>query len=82
MGDRRSKYRLKSATMARQRNDIEMVFRWRADAGPRLNASFVIFQGIRSSIAKKPYIFVIFQGGGGGGSGSPVSTLDPPMATT
>ena len=28
--------------------------------------SFVIFQGIRTSIAKKPYIFVIFQGGGGG----------------
>ena len=25
--------------------------------------SFVIFQGIRTSIAKKPYIFVIFQGG-------------------
>ena len=29
------------------------------------------FQGIRTSIAKKPYIFVIFQGGGEcGGSGS------------
>ena len=27
--------------------------------------SFVIFQGIRTSIAKKPYRFVIFQGGGG-----------------
>ena len=27
--------------------------------------SFVIFQGIRASIAKKPYIFVIFGGGGG-----------------
>ena len=26
--------------------------------------SFLIFQGIRTSIAKKPYIFVIFQGGG------------------
>ena len=26
--------------------------------------SFVIFQGIQTSIAKKPYIFVIFQGGG------------------
>ena len=24
--------------------------------------SFVIFQGIRTSIAKKPYIFVIFKG--------------------
>ena len=30
--------------------------------------SFVIFQGIRTSIAKKPYIFVIFQGGGPSGS--------------
>ena len=27
----------------------------------------MIFQGIRTSIAKKPYIFVIFRGGGGGG---------------
>ena len=27
--------------------------------------SFVIFQGIWTSIAKKPFIFVIFQGGGG-----------------
>ena len=26
--------------------------------------SFVVLQGIRTSIAKKPYIFVIFQGGG------------------
>ena len=45
-----------------------MAFRWRADDGQSLNAglgSFVIFQGIRTSIAKKPYIFVIFQGGGG-----------------
>ena len=25
---------------------------------------FVIFQGIRTSIAEKPYIFEIFQGGG------------------
>ena len=31
--------------------------------------SFVIFQGIRTSIAKEPYSFVIFQGGGGGGGG-------------
>ena len=27
------------------------------------------FWGIQTSIAKKPYIFVIFQGGGGGGGG-------------
>ena len=37
--------------------------------------SFVIFQGIRTSIVKKPYIFVIFQGGP-----DPLSPpLDPPM---
>ena len=32
-----------------------------------------MFQGICTSIAKKPYIFVIFQGGGG--SGPPVPTF-------
>ena len=36
----------------------------------------MIFQGIWTSIAKKPYIFVIFQGGGP----TPLSPpLDPPM---
>ena len=30
----------------------------------------MIFQGIRKIIAKKPYIFVIFRGGGGGGEGT------------
>ena len=34
----------------------------------------MIFQGIRTSIAKEPYSFVIFQGGGGGGSGPSVCT--------
>ena len=29
----------------------------------------MISQGIRTSIAKEPYSFVIFQGGGGGGGG-------------
>ena len=32
--------------------------------------SFEIFYGIWTSIEKKNYIFVIFQGGGGGGGGS------------
>ena len=46
-----------------------MAFRWRADDGPTLNAglvhcSCVIFQGIRTSIAKKPYTFVILGGMG------------------
>ena len=50
---------------ARQRNANLMAFRW-----PNIECwlgSFVIFQGIRTSFAKKPYIFVIFQMGGGGG---------------
>ena len=34
----------------------------------------MIFQGIRTRIAEKPYIFVIFRGGGGGGR------LDPRMS--
>ena len=43
-----------------------MAIRWRADNGLTLNAGLVAlyFRGIRASIAKKPYIFVIFQGGG------------------
>ena len=52
-----------------------------ADDGPSLNASFgsfVIFQGIRTGISKKPYRFVIFRGGGGGGP-DPVPPFDPPM---
>ena len=55
----------------------QMAFRWRADAaGPSLNARMiaVIFQGIRTRIAEKPYIFVIFRGGGDGGR------LDPRMS--
>ena len=42
-----------------------MAFRWHADDGPTLNAGLVavIFQGIRTFIARKPNIFVIFQGG-------------------
>ena len=36
----------------------------------------MIFKGIRTSIAKKPYIFVIFQGGGGG-SRPPVRPSGP-----
>ena len=34
--------------------------------------SLVIFQGIQTSIARKPYIFVVFQGG----SGPPVPPLE------
>ena len=66
---------------AHQQNAIEMAFHWRADDRWHYIecwlGSFVIFQGIRTSIAKKPYIFVIFQGGP-----DPLSSpLDPPMST-
>ena len=39
--------------------------------------SFVFLQGIHSSIAKKPYILVIFSLRGGGVD--PLHPLDPPM---
>ena len=48
---------------ARQWNGVSVAGRW----WPNIECwfgSFVIFQGIRTNIAKKPYIFVIFQGGG------------------
>ena len=47
----------------------ETPFKWRFTGVPimaehfMLVGSFEIFQGIQTSIAKKPYIFVIFQGG-------------------
>ena len=43
-------------------------FRWHADECSTLNAGFAaaIFPGIRTCIARKPYILVIFQGGEGG----------------
>ena len=65
---------------AHQQNAILMVFRWRANDGPTLNAGLidVILQRIRTRIAKKPYIFVIFQGGGSWSP--PVSPLDLRMA--
>ena len=54
-----------------------MAFRWPADYGPTLNGSFVVFQWIQTSIAKKPYIFVIFQGGVR--TPFPLLPLDPRM---
>ena len=43
-------------------------FRWHADECPTLNAGLAaaIFQGIRTGIARKPYIFVIFSVWGSG----------------
>ena len=51
------------------RSASETPFKWRFAGGPIMPniefwlGSFVIFQGIRISIAKKPFIFVISQGG-------------------
>ena len=42
--------------------------------GPTLNADF---QGILTSIAKKPYIFVFLKGGGGGGGEGGPDPLSP-----
>ena len=63
-----------------------MAFRWRADDGPTLflmmystknGPTFVIFQGIRTNIAKEPYILVcVCVWGGGGGVWTPLSPLD------
>ena len=62
-----------------------MAFRWRADDDPTLNAGLVallFFQWIRTSIAKKPYIFCDFQGGGGTPDPlPPPPPLDPHMIT-
>ena len=57
-----------------------MEFCWRADDDPTLKAGLVavIFQGTLTCIARKPYIFVIFQGGGG--SGPSVLPLDPHLS--
>ena len=48
----------------------QMAFRWRADDGPTLNASLVAV----ICIARKTYIFVIFQRGG---VWTPCPPLDP-----
>ena len=56
----------------RHLNGVKWPFCWRADAaGLSLNARMitVIFQEIRTRIAEKLYIFVIFRGGGGGVGG-------------
>ena len=61
-------------TAKRHLNGVFAGIRMMAQHGMLLG-SFVIFQGIRTSTAKEPYIFVIFQGGGGGGG---VRTPCPP----
>ena len=58
-----------------------MVFRWRVDDGTTLSTGLVaaIFQEIRTCIAGKSYIFVIFQGGGVRTPCPPPPPLDPHM---
>ena len=56
--------------MSHHQPTSEMPFIWHFAGGPCYLGSFVIFQAIwPRSIAKKPYIFVIFFFGGGGGEG-------------
>ena len=69
---------LNGPSLACYRNAISIAGRW----WPNIKCwfgSFVIFHGIQTSIAKKPFIFVIFQGVGP----DPLSpSLDPPMYLT
>ena len=78
-GDRGSKYHYKLAIIGpqakRHLNGVSLAGRcW-----PNIECwpgSFVIIQGIQSSVAKKPNIFVYFQGGR---AGSPAPLMDPPI---
>ena len=67
-GDRGSKYHYKWAIIGppakRHLNGVSLAGRWLPNIECWL-FSFVIFQGIWTSIAKKPYISVIFQRGSG-----------------
>ena len=67
-GEGGSKYHYEQAIMGplakRLLNGVSLACRWWPNVECWLG-SFMIFQGIQTSIAKKPYIFVIFQGVGG-----------------
>ena len=80
--DRGCKYHYKWAIISpsakRHLNGVSLAGRWWPNIECWLE-SFVIFQRTRTSIAKKPYIFVIFQGGPDSLSPPP---LDPPMIYT
>ena len=72
-----SKYHYKGAIIGppakRYLNGVSLEYRWCPNIECWLG-SFVIFQGIRTSITKKPYIIVIFQGG--------PNPLPPPSSST
>ena len=57
---------IRGPSWACQGNAIQMAFCWSANDDPPLDAGLVALLffsgGIGASIAKKPYIFVIFQG--------------------
>ena len=61
-GERGAKYHVKGGNH-RGASKAQFKWRWCPNNECRLG-SFVIFQGTRTSIAKEPYSFVIFQGGG------------------
>ena len=65
-------------SLARQQNSISLVGRWWPNIECWLG-SFVVLQGIRTSVAKKPYIFCDFSGGGGGVQTPPPPPLDSHM---
>ena len=69
--------KLITSNHARIQKVLSEAFRWRADDDPTFNAGLVaaIYQGNRTCIARKLYIFVIFQGGS-----DPLSPLDPHMS--
>ena len=68
LGENWSKYHYKHAIMGppakRHLNGFLLAGRWWPNTECWL-VSFAVLQGIQTNIAKKPYIFVIFQGGGG-----------------
>ena len=65
---------------------IEMPFKWRFAGGSIMVHNWMLawqlcdFQGIRTSIAKKPYVLLFFGGGGGGGPEPTFPLLDPLMS--
>ena len=59
-------YNAKIALKAGHLNDVSLAGRWWPNIECWLG-TFVLFQGIQTSIAKKSYIFAVFQGRGGGG---------------
>ena len=77
MRGERSKFHYKSAIIDPPAkchlNGVSLARRWWPNIECWLGR-FVIFQGVRTSIAKKPFFSWFFRG-----SGPPLSPLDPPM---